>query len=348
MKCLGEFGYEHLKKNFVKFVLHEGLAEGTLSNVIESCVKYWIGVLKDDEEREEMFDYYEKLMQDDGLQSKRRNRSPSPPSYWPNKDDDSKINKKQVSKKGRDKKDKVDGDVENEFSDDETVSYAMSLIDEDLPEERNSKNRMTRKEHEISDSDNDDNIEESQEMSHWNEEKKANAEEIEGGSECDDSVPGRVVKTSVDNENEAPTNDKSQEDIEEQNIDDNTEPNGDSRVVNEESESGKEKDVVCSENHENKDEDSAGVNVNEKGETTDAFDENCNGNNGLKSEKDIDLHISDNEEMDTTEPINNASSESDSKNNVEENSIESKESEENKPNEDSEIKEEENMETENH
>jgi hypothetical protein len=70
LKCLGEFGYEHLKKNFIKFILHEGLVEGTLSNVIDSCVKYWIGVLKDDGERDEMLNSYENL-----IQTKRKDSS---------------------------------------------------------------------------------------------------------------------------------------------------------------------------------------------------------------------------------------------------------------------------------
>ena len=63
LKSLGEFDFEHLKANFVKFVLHEGIVEQTLTNLIDSCVKYWIGVLRDDEERESVLDYYEELME---------------------------------------------------------------------------------------------------------------------------------------------------------------------------------------------------------------------------------------------------------------------------------------------
>ncbi|XP_060581361.1 uncharacterized protein LOC132737980 isoform X1 [Ruditapes philippinarum] len=202
LKCLGEFGYEHLKKNFVKFILYEGLVEGTLPNVIDSCVKYWIGVLKDDDEREEIFDYYEKLLQDENLQTKRRNRSPSPPSsYWSDKIKDSKSDKKSLSKNGKnkkadsrtDKKDEVNRDNENEFSDDGedgTLYYAMSLIDEDLPKGK------SRKDHEMSDSgpENDDHPEESQEMAHWKEEaKKSKDSQFEGVSECGNSKTGKIA-----------------------------------------------------------------------------------------------------------------------------------------------------------
>ena len=52
-----------MKANFVKFVLREGILEKTLQNVIDSCVKYWIGVIKDEGEREELFDLYEELLE---------------------------------------------------------------------------------------------------------------------------------------------------------------------------------------------------------------------------------------------------------------------------------------------
>jgi hypothetical protein len=54
LKCLGEFGYEHLKKEWVQFMLTEALEEGTLDHTLKSCVNYWIPVIKDDDERKEL------------------------------------------------------------------------------------------------------------------------------------------------------------------------------------------------------------------------------------------------------------------------------------------------------
>ena len=55
--------------------------EQTLSNLIDSCVKYWIGVLRSDEERESVLDYYEGLSEKqqtaDG-KSKKKAASDSP------------------------------------------------------------------------------------------------------------------------------------------------------------------------------------------------------------------------------------------------------------------------------
>ncbi|BFZ05290.1 hypothetical protein BsWGS_08329 [Bradybaena similaris] len=57
LKCLGELGYEHLKKNFIKFVLVEALEHHTLKKTVGSCRDYWIGTLKCDQDREELYDY---------------------------------------------------------------------------------------------------------------------------------------------------------------------------------------------------------------------------------------------------------------------------------------------------
>ena len=62
MKFLGELDFEHLKANFVKFVLYESIVEQTLTNLFDSCVYYWIEVLRDDKERESVKDYCEELM----------------------------------------------------------------------------------------------------------------------------------------------------------------------------------------------------------------------------------------------------------------------------------------------
>ena len=51
LKCLGEMEYEHLKAPFLRFVLHEAIVEGTLDRTLDSCMNYWLEVLKDDQER---------------------------------------------------------------------------------------------------------------------------------------------------------------------------------------------------------------------------------------------------------------------------------------------------------
>jgi len=54
LKSLGELGFEHIKSKFVELMLKEIIQEGTLPNLFESCVGYWIMVLKDDQEREQL------------------------------------------------------------------------------------------------------------------------------------------------------------------------------------------------------------------------------------------------------------------------------------------------------
>jgi hypothetical protein len=61
LKCLGELGFEHLKKNFIKFIVVEILERKTLANLQESCCNYWIAILKDPSERAEMRVFYEQL-----------------------------------------------------------------------------------------------------------------------------------------------------------------------------------------------------------------------------------------------------------------------------------------------
>ena len=61
LKCLGEFGYEHLKAPFVRFVLHEAIVERTLDNTIDSCLNYWLEVIKDDKERKKIKKYAREL-----------------------------------------------------------------------------------------------------------------------------------------------------------------------------------------------------------------------------------------------------------------------------------------------
>ncbi|XP_060606856.1 opioid growth factor receptor-like protein 1 isoform X2 [Ruditapes philippinarum] len=61
LKSLGELGFEHLKKNFIKFILVEILERKTLANLQESCCNYWIAILKDPSERAEMEVFYQQL-----------------------------------------------------------------------------------------------------------------------------------------------------------------------------------------------------------------------------------------------------------------------------------------------
>ena len=62
LKCLGEFGYEHLKAPFIRFVLQEAIVEGTLSRTLDSCRNYWILVLRDDKEQEKVENYLKYLV----------------------------------------------------------------------------------------------------------------------------------------------------------------------------------------------------------------------------------------------------------------------------------------------
>jgi hypothetical protein len=51
LKCLGEFGFEHLKRPWIEFMINEIFVEGSLSNCKDSCKDYWVPVMRDDEER---------------------------------------------------------------------------------------------------------------------------------------------------------------------------------------------------------------------------------------------------------------------------------------------------------
>ena len=62
LKCLGEFNMEHLKAPFVRCLLYEAIIERTLDNTLNSCMNYWVMVLKGDEEREKVLSYADKLV----------------------------------------------------------------------------------------------------------------------------------------------------------------------------------------------------------------------------------------------------------------------------------------------
>ncbi|KAH9500530.1 hypothetical protein Btru_072171 [Bulinus truncatus] len=56
LKSLGELGYEHLKKPFLDFILDEALNKhSSLQATLSSCENYWIGTIKDDNAREELY-----------------------------------------------------------------------------------------------------------------------------------------------------------------------------------------------------------------------------------------------------------------------------------------------------
>ena len=54
---------EHLKVPFVRFILHEAIVERTLLNTLDSCMNYWVMVLKNDEQREELIRFAEGLVE---------------------------------------------------------------------------------------------------------------------------------------------------------------------------------------------------------------------------------------------------------------------------------------------
>lgn len=51
LKALGELGYEHFKKPFVLYLFYEAFQKKTLENCRESCFKYWIPTIKDENTR---------------------------------------------------------------------------------------------------------------------------------------------------------------------------------------------------------------------------------------------------------------------------------------------------------
>ena len=72
LKCLGEFGYERLQAPFVRFVLHEAFVKQTLDNTKDSCLNYWLEVIKDDKERKQIKKYAKELQGEE--QKKKKNR----------------------------------------------------------------------------------------------------------------------------------------------------------------------------------------------------------------------------------------------------------------------------------
>ncbi|XP_060579823.1 opioid growth factor receptor-like protein 1 [Ruditapes philippinarum] len=59
LKCLGELGFEHLKKKLIKFIINQIFISKRLTNLQEICRNYWIEILKDPRERAEMKTHFE-------------------------------------------------------------------------------------------------------------------------------------------------------------------------------------------------------------------------------------------------------------------------------------------------
>ena len=55
---------EHLKPPFIEFVLHEAIVTGELCNVLDSCMNYWVEVLREDWERNCMWEQARMMVDD--------------------------------------------------------------------------------------------------------------------------------------------------------------------------------------------------------------------------------------------------------------------------------------------
>ena len=160
-------------------MLYEGMVEGTLSNVIDSCVKYWIGVLKNDQDRKAMFDYYEELV----------NKEKAMEESGVSKNKDDKEGETEEGATGGNGSDSDEGG---------TLEYDIDLM-EDVDVKRKKKYSKEVKyrrsnEHEMSESDENDAAE-SQEMKHWNEQQNA-SDAIEDEADEDDSNKDKSEKKS--------------------------------------------------------------------------------------------------------------------------------------------------------
>eukprot|EP01123_Difflugia_compressa_P005953 TRINITY_DN18085_c0_g1_i1.p1 TRINITY_DN18085_c0_g1~~TRINITY_DN18085_c0_g1_i1.p1 ORF type:complete len:195 (-),score=45.88 TRINITY_DN18085_c0_g1_i1:31-615(-) len=54
LKSLGEFGFEHYKKAFLEHFIKEIWEKGELTSCDDSCHLYWVGTLKDDNQRAQL------------------------------------------------------------------------------------------------------------------------------------------------------------------------------------------------------------------------------------------------------------------------------------------------------
>ena len=65
LKCLGEFEFGHYQAPLVRHFLKEAIVERTLVRTLNSCINYWIQVVLDDEEREELLRYAKELVDEE-------------------------------------------------------------------------------------------------------------------------------------------------------------------------------------------------------------------------------------------------------------------------------------------
>ena len=55
IKSLGELDHEYLKTEFLRFVLKEAILYGHLENTLDSCLKYWVETIRDENERDSLW-----------------------------------------------------------------------------------------------------------------------------------------------------------------------------------------------------------------------------------------------------------------------------------------------------
>ena len=61
LKSLGELGFEHMKVPFVHFMILEAFQNNVLPECRESCMRYWVQVLRDENERFRLMTLAEKF-----------------------------------------------------------------------------------------------------------------------------------------------------------------------------------------------------------------------------------------------------------------------------------------------
>lgn len=179
LKSLGELGYEHLKANWVKFIIHEGFVEETLPNCLESCHRFWIGVIREDRERDELYELFEKYAAGEGLEKRKCSEVATDVKT----EDKTQKGSAKPAKAGKKEKHAVK-DYDSDDSD-QGMRAAMGMLDEEEASGNDTdqvEGKTKQKEHEISESE-EEVDEESQELKHLRKES-----ELENGSAAfDDS-----------------------------------------------------------------------------------------------------------------------------------------------------------------
>jgi len=107
LKCLGEVGLEHFKIHFVKHVLQEIYEHGELTNCHESCVKYWVPILRNEQERESIKELVEKYEKEKPMSRTRRH-------YWDSDEEDKNQKTKKAAPPPAQEKRDSEGETEPE------------------------------------------------------------------------------------------------------------------------------------------------------------------------------------------------------------------------------------------